>query len=153
MYNALGSWRQDGRISLWRYRKAGAMYGGWHFTADAKGCASLIELCSILSTATEPAHRTISVTDPREVGADNIFGGHELRLEVPTKLRLGNDLEGTGSIGLSTEFFDMPLRPEDISSLSEAVTDVSADRADFGVSFGTNGTIFKFWWWPKNRAG
>lgn len=151
MDQALGSWRQDGRVSLWRYRKARRMYDDWHFTADAMGCASLIELCSILSSATEPAHRTIRVTDPRVVGADNIFGGHDLRLEVPAKLRLGNDLEGTGSIGLSAEIFAMPLRPEDISNLSEAVRDVSANRADFGVSFGASDTIFRFWWWPKNR--
>ena len=46
----------------------------------------------------------------------------------------------------------MPLRLEDISSLSEAVKDVLAYSADFGVSFGTNNTIFKFRWWPKDRA-
>lgn len=152
MYRALGQWRQEGRICLWRYRKAGKMYEGWHFTADPKGCASLIELCSILSRATAPAHRTISVTDPREVGADNIFGGHNLRLDVPAKIRLANDLEEAGSIGLSAGFFDMPLGAEDILNLSEAMRDVSADRADFGVSFGASSTIFKFWWWPKNRA-
>ena len=151
MEQAVGSWRQEGRVSLWRYRKARTMYDGWHFTADAEGCASLIELCSIISSAMEPAHRTISVTDPQEVGADQIFGDHGLRLDVPVKLRLGNDLDGTGSIGLSADVFAMPLRPEDISNLSVAVRDVSAGRADFGVSFGTSDTIFRFWWWPKNR--
>jgi hypothetical protein len=127
------------------------MYDGWHFTADEEGCTSLIILCSILSIATEPAHRTISVTDPQEVGADRIFGGHDLRLEVPSRLRLGNDLDGTGFIGLSDDVFAMLLRPEDISNLSQAVKDVSADRADFGVGLGTSGTIVNFWWWPKKR--
>ncbi|MCM8729673.1 hypothetical protein ACFO8O_01635 [Hephaestia sp. GCM10023244] len=153
MEEALGSWRQEGRISLWRYRRAPKRYDGWHFTADQDGCASLIGLFDILSSATEPAYRTLSVTDPREVGADHIFGDHDLRLDVPAKLRLGNDLDGTGTIGLSVDVFAMPLRPEDISNLSEAVKDVSSDHADFGVGFGRSGTIVNFWWWPKKRKG
>ncbi|MBY0583091.1 MAG: hypothetical protein K2P68_09280 [Sphingomonas sp.] len=127
------------------------MYGGWHFTADGIGCASLIKLLNILSSETEPAHRTISVFDPQEVGADRIFGDHDLRLDVPAKLRLGNDLDGTGSIGFAADVFAMPLRPEDISHLLEAVKDISADHADFGVGFGKSDTIVRFWWWPKKR--
>ncbi|RYG95538.1 MAG: hypothetical protein EON58_13945 [Alphaproteobacteria bacterium] len=151
MEESLGSWRQEGRVSLWRYRKAPKMYDGWHFTADKEGCACLIGLLDILSRATEPAHRTLSVTDPQKVGADHIFGDHDLRLDVPAKLRLGNDLDGTRSIGLSVDVLVMPLRAEDISNLSEAVTDVSADHADFGMGFGKSDTIVRFWWWPKGR--
>ncbi|MBY0520467.1 MAG: hypothetical protein K2P79_08590 [Sphingomonas sp.] len=127
------------------------MYDGWHFTADEDGCSSLIRLLDALASATEPAHRTLSVTDPQEVGADHIFGDHDLRLDVPAKLRLGNDLDRTGSIGLSADVFAMPLRPEDISNLSEAVKDVAANHADFGVGFGRSDIIFRFWWWPKKR--
>lgn len=151
MEEALGSWRQDGRVSLWWYRKARKMHDGWHFSADEEACVCLIKLLDILCGATEPAYRTLSVTHPQKVGADRIFGDHDLQLEVPAKLRLGNDLDGTGSIGLSNDVFVMPLRPVDISNLSEAVRDVSVDHADFGLSFGTSDTLVRFWWWPKKR--
>lgn len=151
MEQSLTSWTQEGRASIWRYRKAPRMYGGWHFTADEAGCASLIRLCNILEGATEPAHRTVSVTDAQEVGADRIFGDHNLRLDVPAKIRLGNDLEGTRSIGLEADVFALPLSREDISSFAKAVRDLAADHADFGVGFGKNHTIVNFWWWPRQR--
>lgn len=129
------------------------MYDGWHFAADRKGCDSLIKLLDILSGETEPAHRTIYVTNPQGVGADRIFGHHDLKLDVPPKVRIGNDVEGTGGIGLSSDGCAIALRPEDIASLSAAVRDVSANRADFGIGFGTSETIVRFWWWPKQREG
>lgn len=151
MEEAVGSWQQKGRISLWRYRKAPKMYRGWHFTADQEGCASLIELFSILSKATSPAHRTISLTDPQAVEADRIFGNHDFRLDVPAKLRLANDLDESGSIGLAADAFIMPLRSEDLINFSDAVRDISVDDADFGMSFGNKDTIINFWWWPKKH--
>jgi hypothetical protein len=149
MEQALGSWRQAGRISLWRYRKAPKMYAGWHFAADKEACASLLSLCDILSSEANPAHRTLTVTDPATVGVDRIFGQHDLRLDIPAKMRLGNDLDVDGSIGLVGDVFVLPLRPEDIPSFSEAIRDLSADHADFGVGFGSGNTIVRFWWWPK----
>jgi hypothetical protein len=151
MERALGSWRQEGRISLWRYRNAAKMYASWHFSADKEGCASLLMLLDIFANEAIAAHRTLAVTDPRAVGADRIFGDHDLRLEVPAKFRLSNDLDETGSIGLSEDVFTMPLRPDDIASLSEAVRDISADHADFGLGFGRSDTIITFWWWPKGH--
>jgi hypothetical protein len=130
MEQALGSWKQEGRISLWRYRRPPRMYAGWHFAADKNACASLLRLCDILSKSTEPSYRTLTVTDPVAVGVDRIFGDHDLRLDVPEKLRLSNDLDGAGSVGLSAGVFCLPLRPEDASHFSEAVKDISADHAD-----------------------
>jgi hypothetical protein len=151
MEQALGSWRQEGRISLWRYRKPARMYADWHFSADKIGCASLLRLLDILYGAKFPAHRTLTVTDPRTVGVDRIFGDHDLRLDVPAKLRLGNCFDGDSAIGLSADAFIMPLRSSDFSSLSEAIRDISADRADFGVGLGGSDAIVRFWWWPKGR--
>lgn len=148
MGEAVESWRQEGRVSVWRYRKARKMYDGWHFAADQKGCASLVRLLDLLSAVKSPAYRTVVITDPRGVGADRIFGDHNLQIDVPVKLRLSNDLDGGSAIGLSADAFVMPLRPEDIASLSDAVRDLANDHADFGVALGRNETIVKFWWWP-----
>lgn len=153
MVEAHGSWEQKGRVSLWCYRKAQSMYDGWHITADTEGCASLLKLFDILSSATRPVYRTLPVTDPRTVGADRIFGEHTLRLTVPAKLRLANRIDGAGTIGLADDIFEMALSPEDIVSFSDAVKDVSTGQADFGVGFGGDNTIVRFWWWPKEHRG
>ncbi len=127
------------------------MYDGWHFAADSEGFDSLIKLFEILSSATRPVHRTLSVTDPRTVGADRIFGEHTLRLTVPAKVRVAKHLDGAGFIGLADDVLEMALSTEDLVSFSEAVRDVSAGQADFGVGFGRSDTIINFWWWPKER--
>jgi hypothetical protein len=152
MSEALGSWKFEGRVSLWRYRHAPKMYDGWHFTADPAGCASLIRLVELLLAACGPAHRTLPVTNPQTVGADRIFGAHALTIEVPAKLRLGNDLDASGSIGLANDAFVMPLGPQDLSNFSQAMRDISAGYADFGVGFGSSATIINFWWWSKTTA-
>jgi hypothetical protein len=127
------------------------MYDGWHVAADKEGCANLLGLLDILSVANGPARRTIAVTDPREVGADRIFGDHDLSLDVPAKLRLANDFDGSSAIGLAADAFVMPLQAEDITSLADAIRDLAADHADFGVGFGRSMFIINFWWWPKGR--
>lgn len=129
------------------------MYAGWHFSADKAGCASLLRLLDILSSAKRSVHRTLTVTDPRTVGADRIFGDHDLQLDVPAKLRLSNDLDSKGAISFSDDIFALSLGTDEIASLSEAVKDVSVDHADFDLGFGESGTIIKFWWWPtKHQA-
>jgi hypothetical protein len=128
------------------------MYAGWHFSADGEGCRSLLDLFEILSNASFPAHRTVTIADPQIVGVDRIFGEHALRLDVPAKLRLGNDPSGTaGTSSFSDGAFSMTLRPEDLAEFSRAVADVSVDHADFGVGFGADDLVVRFWWWPKGR--
>ena len=129
------------------------MYGGWHFSADAEGCASLLRLIELLSAEVFSAHRTLVITDPQPVGADRIFGKHEFQLEVPKKLRLCcTQSADEGAVHFLDDILVIPLKPQDIPLLSEPVGDVARDHADFGVGFGKDQTVVRFWWWPK-RVG
>ncbi|MEL7790145.1 hypothetical protein AAG610_13435 [Citromicrobium bathyomarinum] len=108
-------------------------------------------MLGIMSQLKSPAHRTLTVTDPRNVRAGRIFGDHDLKLDVPAKLRLGNAIGQSAGIRFSSDVFSMMLGKADIASLSGAVIDVSLNRADFGLSFGEDATIINFWWWPEQR--
>ena len=57
-------WKQRGIISLWRYTEDSRNYSGWHLSADATGCASLLELLQALMSSPESAYRTVYVTPP-----------------------------------------------------------------------------------------
>lgn len=152
MENALASWRQNGRIGLWSYHDAPKMYSGWHFSADTEGCASVLVLCDLLSRETGAAYRTLTLTDPRTVSVDHIFGEHGYRVNAPAKLRLCNHLsESWGTVDAAREVFIMGLSAQELSDFSQAVKDLSLDHTDFGVGFGQDDTILNFWRWPKNR--
>lgn len=39
-------WPAVGRVYLWRYDPNSRNYSGWHMTADAAGCAALLDVCT-----------------------------------------------------------------------------------------------------------
>lgn len=73
-------------------------------------------------------------------------------MDIPVKLRLSNNPnEGVGVFDISEGVFKIFLETEDLSSFSKAVTDISIDRADFGLGLGNGQISMKFWCWPKAR--
>jgi len=158
MNETLASWRQAGKVSLWRYRKAPRMYADWHFSADSSACESLLALIALLTEEQGAVHRTLTLIDPQTVGADRIFGKHDLRIESPAKLRLGNAVSsnGTSVASFADDAFLLMLDFKDLAGLAEAVRDLAAEKADFAIRFGQNnrspGTRISFWWWPKSLS-
>lgn len=106
----------------------------------------LIELLLVSKTAS--AYRTLAVTDPRDAGADRIFGEHKYRVDVPQKLRIGNG--NSLDIRLLDDVFIMSLSSDDLLCFLQAVRDVASDQADFSIVFGSDVRI-SFWWWPNAK--
>jgi hypothetical protein len=46
---------------VWCYPDAGRNYPGWHFTADATGCAAFLDALAELESAPTGEHRTLRV--------------------------------------------------------------------------------------------
>jgi len=128
------------------------MYADWHFTADSEGCDSLVELIELLVGKPAPAYRTLVIADPRDVGADRIFGEHNYRVDVPPKLRIGNStsVDAPTDIRLLDDVFTISLSSDDLLCFLQAVRDVASDQADFSIRFGRD-TRISFWWWPKAK--
>lgn len=152
MEQQLSSWRQTGRVSIWRYLKAPRRYDGWHFSADRAGCQSLLDLLALLAETTEPAHRTLSLTDPASVGSDQIFWAHDEQVVPARKLRLQWPRDEAGSLLHPVDdVLTMSLTKESLADFADAVADVRNDKADFGVGFGNPPQIINFWHWPAGR--
>lgn len=151
----VSQWKQKGRTCLWRYKPKLKLYDSWHFTADAEGCDSLVELLELMSQAEYSQHRTLTLTDPQPVGADQIFGPHEMKVWHPEKLRLSFDPTMSTAPGLVEVDgrIEFALSPAEIQDLREAIADVRKGDADFGVGFGDKQEnsmhIVRFWWWPR----
>ncbi|PSJ36513.1 hypothetical protein C7I55_25925 [Sphingomonas deserti] len=131
------------------------MYAGWHCTADQRGCNDMAGLADLLADDQWPAHRTISLIDPVTVGADRIFGAHDLRVEQFEKLRLQNcpDDESASTLSWADGGITLTLGRPWLAELARALRDVASGDADFAVRFGEKGSAaaprISFWWWPK----
>lgn len=53
---------QEGSVYFWKYKTDGWLGTEWHFTADTKGCADLIELFDRMNTAAEICETVLPVT-------------------------------------------------------------------------------------------
>lgn len=62
----INDWKQDGRVSIWRYEGDLRNYPGWQLNCDEAGAASLVCLIKVLAQSTESSERTVSVTRPAQ---------------------------------------------------------------------------------------
>jgi len=59
-------WKQRGTVYLWRYREHVRDFPGWHMTADAEGCASLLELLDAFKRARWSCDALVHLTPPTD---------------------------------------------------------------------------------------
>jgi hypothetical protein len=148
---AVEGWRQAGRVCLWRYKPIPKIYAGWHFSADAQGCDSLLDLLARMRSASGPAHRTVMLSDPRRWQADQIFGEHALKVRFPAKLRLEFDPAGSRPDPMTTEIDDrlvLGLGPGALEDFSGYVAEVRDGGGDFGIGLdpGSDMKTMMLWW-------
>jgi hypothetical protein len=151
-------WTQRGHIGFWRYKPMPRMYSGWHFAGDVEGCHSLRELITLLLATDYAAHRTLTLTDPRSVGADQIFAEHELKVLYPKKLRLSFDPEapddGSG-FEESADRLELALGRTWLLDWQSVLPEVARGDADFSLWFDARKKDemkrVSFWWWPEKR--
>ncbi|MFN4092363.1 MAG: hypothetical protein ACK4FG_05665 [Brevundimonas sp.] len=125
------------------------MYSGWHVSADAEGCDSLLELLNALASARTADHRTLAIMDPKSVGVDRIFSDHALKVHHPTKLRLKFDPAAPeAELVEASDRVTLTMGTDGLESLRKAVSDLRSDEADFSISLAGEDRL-SFWWWPK----
>ena len=153
---SIADWTQRGHIGFWRYKPMPRMYSGWHFAGDPEGCLSLSELMSILLDSDYPAHRTLMLTDPRSVGADRIFGEHELRVVSQRKLRFRFDPEAQheeSGFKESADCLELALGQTWLRDWQAVLPEIARGEADFSLWFDARSRDkmkrVSFWWWPE----
>ena len=142
-------WNQNGRICLWRYTENQRNYRGWHLSADADGCASLLSLLDQLPSASA-AYRTLQITAPSatQLRAPNNRASGWL---APSRLRI--EWAAQPATWLLPESLDpahLTLGLDRLIPLRAGIADVAAGRGDYSI--GDRGARLWFWWWPKGAA-
>ena len=139
------SWKQSGRISIWRYIENEQNYPGWHLNADRVGCQSLLALLDALAAdGTDP--RSIAITAPTkaQLGVPNNMRGQAAWV-APKKLRL------TLSPVADQWSFPPDLNPAAIEvgstwlqALREGIAGIPEGRGDYAIG---KGSLRLWFWW------
>lgn len=141
------SWKQSGRISLWRYTENERNFPGWHLSADAAGCQSLLALLEALA-ADRAGFRTVAITVPTkpQLCVPNNKGGQAAWL-APNKLRV------TFSPAPEEWCFPSTLDPAAITvgsawvgRLQEGITGILKGQGDYSIG-GDRGSLPLWFWW------
>lgn len=125
------------------------MYAGWHCSADAEGCDSLLELLNAFASVGTADHRTLAVADPKSVGVDRIFSDHPLKVHHPAKLRLAFD-PAAPEVELveASDRVTLTIGADGLEAFREAFSDLRAGEADFAIGLAGDDSL-SFWWWPQ----
>ena len=143
-------WKQRGIISLWRYTENSRNYTGWHLSADAVGCASLLELLQALTASPESAYRTVHVTPPSPTTL-KVPNFRSAKWVAPTKWRIAFEpnKEATSLWNIETQqdSMNLTLGGTMIQELASGVKDISRGEGDYSIGGSDRQPRLWFWWW------
>jgi hypothetical protein len=142
------TWKQSGRISLWRYTENERNYPGWHLSADVAGCQSLLALLEALATD-GGGFRTITITTPDKAqllvpnnksGLAAWVAPTKLQMELspnPTEWAFPPDMD-PAAITVGSNWL-APLR--------EGIAGIAKGRGDYAIGDRKNGSFRLWFWW------
>ncbi len=154
MDDAVKRWTLQGHVYLWRYQGVGVRhYPGWHLTADAPGCTSMLELIDLMHASPFAGRASVPLTAPgdRELSVPNAGLPHTAAASFelyhsPTKVppahwRLVAD---DGRVRLEAG-------REALAEVRRGIADVARHEGDYSI--GADGQELWFWWFPGARRG
>ncbi len=149
------TWKQSGKINLWRYTENKRNYPGWNLSADRAGCTSLLELLGAFSADIPPVTRTLSILPPAKAQLlipNNRSGTAAWVSPKKWRITLVRDIEYW--------YFPQQLEPAELtlganwlSQFAAGISDILKGQGDYsiGCSDQTN-LLLWFWWQPKNLS-
>lgn len=143
---APGTWKPSGSVSLWRYTENTRNYPGWHLTADAAGCDSLLDLLDAL--ATEPGgYRTIPLRAPDEaqLGVPNNRRSPHI---AATKLQLTlSDAPADWRFPSDHDPASLTIGNDWLAPLRKGLLDITQGRGDYRIGNDDSGSLKLWFWW------
>jgi hypothetical protein len=148
-------WKQRGIISLWRYTENSRNYSGWHLSADAAGCASLLELLQTLHASPESTYRTVRITPP-SLTTLKVPNFRSAKWVAPTRWRIAFEPNAKAtslwSIETQEDSVRLTLGGAMIQELASGVMDISRGEGDYSIGGSDEQPRLWFWWWLEKAS-
>lgn len=143
------SWKQSGNVSLWYYTENERNYPGWHLTADAAGCDSLVALIDVLAADGCAASRVVEIRPPSsaQLKVPNNKSGLAA-WQAPGKLRIAfSEDPAQWSFPLGLEPAVLTLGSDWLAPLRDGVSGIARGRGDYSIGLAGNGSSRLWFWW------
>lgn len=141
------SWQQNGSIMLWRYPDNERNFPGWHLTADAGGCASVVAVLDAFAADGAPASRTLSITAPTAAVLAVPNNGSACA-KAPRKLRLSfSEDTALWSFPDSDAPAELSFGAEWLPILRQAFLGIPSGKGDYSIGSAERGRLW-LWWQP-----
>jgi hypothetical protein len=145
MNEVVARWTLQGHLYLWRYKGDPRNYPGWHLTADADACQSLLGLIDSMQASEFSSRTEISLSTPtavqfvlvnapwQPVAAQSLTLSYYPSKFAPDHWRL---VEDSGRVNLE-------LGHQPLGDLRQGIVDVGRFKGDYCI--GRDGE--KLWFW------
>ena len=141
------SWEQSGSVMLWRYSENQRNFPGWHLTANADGCTSLIALLDAFAADAAPGSRTLTITTPTQA-ALAVPNNRSAAWVAPAKLRLTfSAVPSQWSFPESTVPAELSIGAEWLPILRQAIAGIPLGGGDYSIGPSGSGSLW-LWWQP-----
>lgn len=142
-------WKQAGRVSLWCYTENERNFPGWHLTADATGCSSLISLIDAFAFDNVAVSRTLEVVAPTaEILAVPNNRSGRAEWGAPTKLRLSFSLVPTEwAFPNASDLATLTVGSEWLAPLRKGIEGIPKGLGDYSIGTQSNGNLRLWFWW------
>lgn len=142
-------WQLRGEVFLWKYRGwKSRNYSGWNFTADAPGCASVLQLLDACLSSPYAASASIKLTTP----SDDVLAIPNAKAPITAarvlKLAYAPKKWEASHWCLTSELVDVCLEVGvgSLEQFRDGVLDVAAGKGDYCI--GDDQSELWFWWHP-----
>jgi len=152
MSSGVNEWKQQGKLYVWRYARAGRSRRGWHFSADRLGCISLLDLLDRLR-GIDGLYRTWQLTGlKREAWRAPNYGPPKSEQFKRLRVAFKQDAEAL-SLTPDGEILMLSVGPASIDRLYAGFTSLSIGEGDFGIAPEATGKEppWMFWWIVPDR--
>ncbi len=142
-------WKQAGSVSLWHYTQNERNYPGWHLTADAAGCASLVALFDALAADGIPADRSVAIKPPSmaQLGVPNNKSGLAA-WRAPSKLRISfSATPADWSFPLDLDPAVFTIGSDWVAPLRKGISGIPHGHGDYSIGHAGKGNSMLWFWW------
>lgn len=143
------SWKPSGKVSLWYYTENERNYPGWHLTADAAGCDSLIALIDALAADGCAASRVVEIRPPSsaQLKVPNNKSGLAA-WQAPDKFRIAfSDEPAEWSFPLGLEPAVLTVGSDWLAPLRDGISGIARGRGDYSIGLAGSGSSRLWFWW------
>lgn len=150
---AVNRWRARGGVYIWHYRDNVRNYPGWHLTADAEGCTSLLELLTLMLEARYSSQTTITLKEPpaHVAGVANYGSRWYSASSIEIRYPKGQVEPDTWELTVTRGKIRLIMGEANIEAFLESIQDVQNGGGDYCLGPEDDREDMELWfWWYRN---